>query len=190
MIYLLFSTYSSGSTFLLKEVSNYKNIGIYSLLIPIGIIEGIKKTIVIILSVKWPNDLLYKNKKIGGVLIESKSYDKSIYLNIGIGINVNSELNDFPKEIYNRLDSLKNIYKDDIQREILLANILNSIEKLLKNKKNIVDKWIELCGHINKEVTICHKNKLVKAIFKKVTSDGQAIVNYNENDIIINGPFL
>ena len=177
-------------SFLLKESLSYKNIGIYSLLIPVGIIEGIKKTIDITLNIKWPNDLVYKNKKIGGILIESKKYNKFIYLNIGFGINVNSEPTDFPQDICNSLNSLKNIFHDDIQREILLANILNSIEKLLNNKNKIVEKWTNLCNHINKEVVVSHQNKLINSIFKKVNNSGQAIVNYNENDIIINGPFL
>jgi len=177
-------------SFLLKEQHNYQNIGIYSLLIPVGIINGIKQTINIPLTIKWPNDLFYKDKKIGGILIESKKIDKSIYLNIGFGINVNSSTHDFPKEIFSNLNSLQNIYKNEIQREPLLANILNSIEKLLSNKKNIVEQWMDACNHVNKQVNIIYKNKPTKALFKKVNNGGQAIVNYHGKDILINEPFF
>ena len=177
-------------SFLLKEKHNYQNIGIYSLLIPVGIINGIKQTTNIPLTIKWPNDLFYRDKKVGGILIESKKIDQSIYLNIGFGINVNSSICDFPKEILNNLNSLKNIYKSEVQREPLLANILNSIEKLLNNKKNIVKHWMHSCNHINKKVNIIHENKPTQAIFKTVNNRGQAIVNYQGKDIVINEPFF
>ena len=177
-------------SFLLKEKHNYQNIGIYSLLIPVGIINGIKQTTNIPLTIKWPNDLFYRDKKVGGILIESKKIDQSIYLNIGFGINVNSSICDFPKGILNNLNSLKNIYKSEVQREPLLANILNSIEKLLNNKKNIVKHWMNSCNHINKKVNIIRKNKPTQAIFKTVNNRGQAIVNYQGKDIVINEPFF
>ena len=53
------------------------------------------------LSVKWPNDILSANKKIGGILIENTVKGKKINNSIiGIGLNVNQEK--FP-------DSLKNV---------------------------------------------------------------------------------
>jgi len=44
------------------------------------------------LSVKWPNDILAGNKKLGGVLIENSiKSNGEIYSVIGIGINVNQQ---------------------------------------------------------------------------------------------------
>ena len=40
-------------SFLIKEKNNYENIGFYSLLTPVGIIEGIKKTINITSKYEW-----------------------------------------------------------------------------------------------------------------------------------------
>ena len=87
-------------------------------------------------------------------------------------------------------ESLKNIYKSEVQRAPLLANILNSIEKLLNNKKNIVKHWMHSCNHINKKVNIIHENTPTQAIFKTVNNRGQAIVNYQGKDIVINEPFF
>lgn len=51
------------------------------------------------LSVKWPNDILAGNKKLGGVLIENSiKSNGEIYSVIGIGINVNQQdFNGLPK---------------------------------------------------------------------------------------------
>ena len=37
---------------------------------------------------KWPNDLIYSNKKIGGILVETSSYQSTYQVVIGIGINL------------------------------------------------------------------------------------------------------
>ncbi len=46
-------------------------------------------------KIKWPNDILYENKKLAGILIENRFYgdciDKSV---IGMGLNINQE--EFP----------------------------------------------------------------------------------------------
>ena len=41
------------------------------------------------LSIKWPNDIYIDNKKVSGILIESQSSGKDIFLSLGIGININ-----------------------------------------------------------------------------------------------------
>ena len=47
-------------SFLLKQV--FDNTNLYSLLIPLAIIKGIKKFTNINLKIKWPNDIIYENK--------------------------------------------------------------------------------------------------------------------------------
>lgn len=42
-------------------------------------------------EIKWPNDLIIKNKKIAGLLIEKKSIGGTPYFIIGIGLNVLQE---------------------------------------------------------------------------------------------------
>ena len=62
------------------------------------------------------HQIMYENKKIGGVLIESKLAHKSCILNIGIGLNVNESKFDFPEELQNSSISLKEIKGHPIQK--------------------------------------------------------------------------
>src|SRR5208337_234354 len=51
-------------------------------------------------SIKWPNDLMVADKKIGGILTEMKADADSIdYAVIGIGINLNLDSSDMPDNI-------------------------------------------------------------------------------------------
>ena len=46
-------------------------------------------------AIKWPNDLLYGDAKLAGVLAESYSGPFSSYVLVGCGLNVNQEASDF-----------------------------------------------------------------------------------------------
>ncbi len=58
-------------------------------------------------KIKWPNDLLIKGKKFGGILSEIKGEpDRLEYLVIGVGLNVNQQADDFPTDLKQRATSL------------------------------------------------------------------------------------
>lgn len=82
------------------------------------------------LHIKWPNDIMYENNKLCGLLIESKKNGKD-YI-IGIGLNVNQEV--FPKAI--KAVSLKLITGKVTNLNNLLLLMINEFDKnihLLKN---------------------------------------------------------
>ena len=93
--------------------------------------KGINNLLNIKLDLKWPNDLMFEGKKLGGVLIESKINNNSNILNIGIGLNVNDDIFEYPEDLKNNVISLKEIIGKPIQRELLLAFILNELESII-----------------------------------------------------------
>ena len=174
-------------SFLLKQV--FENTNLYSLIIPLAIIKGIKKFTNIDLQIKWPNDIVYENKKISGILIETKKNNAKCLFNIGIGINVNEDLDDFPNNLKNKITSLKIITSQIIQREPLLANIFNALDELINtNDENyIINEWIQNCAHINQKINFHYNNKMISGIFKTVNKNGQAVIQNDLKSINYNG---
>ena len=77
--------------------------------------------------IKWPNDIIIDGKKVAGVLTESMFNGNALdRLLIGIGMNVNQT--EFPKELRHKATSLRQINGASLQREPLLSNILSRIE--------------------------------------------------------------
>ncbi len=69
--------------------------------------EALKKVTDLDIRIKWPNDLILNNKKVGGILTELKIYKrKVIFAVIGIGLNVNVDIDFYPQEIRNVSTSL------------------------------------------------------------------------------------
>lgn len=78
------------------------------------------------ITIKWPNDIYWKDKKICGILIENDLAGHNIARSIsGIGININQELfhSDAPNPV-----SLKQITGKEHDRHTILAHILQRIE--------------------------------------------------------------
>lgn len=78
-------------------------------------------------DIKWPNDLYYGEYKFGGILSEFKNEKDFQAVILGIGINANIDIKDLDK-LDNTATSLKNIIGKSIDREILLAKILDNFE--------------------------------------------------------------
>jgi len=88
------------------------------------------------LTVKWPNDIMSDNKKLGGILIENTVKKGNITQSvIGVGLNVN-QIN-FPNDLPNAT-SLGMISKKTYDLDKLLQSILESVKRrfeLLEMKK-------------------------------------------------------
>lgn len=85
------------------------------------------------LKIKWPNDIYYNNLKLAGILISNtiiaNEYNLAI---IGIGLNVNQV--NFPKEIPNPV-SLAQITHKEYELNEILNNVLSSISDRLVQLK-------------------------------------------------------
>ena len=83
------------------------------------------------IRIKWPNDLLYNNKKICGILQEVVNYKDKRFLIVGIGINTN--LN--PKNKGFLSTSLKKIMNKNVDNNKVLKNIKIMYEIFLTKAK-------------------------------------------------------
>lgn len=119
-----------------KLINNFKSLSISSAYTIIKVLEeyGLKD-----LSIKWPNDVYVKDKKICGILLESISIEKIEALIVGIGLNVNQK--EFVGEY---LIEPTSMYKE-LNKEIDLIKLENKIYKnLLENyNKNIYREILE-----------------------------------------------
>jgi BirA family biotin operon repressor/biotin-[acetyl-CoA-carboxylase] ligase len=100
-----------------------------SMAISLAILDALEQYIGDV-SIKWPNDIYWRNGKLGGILIEYRWQGGCIKdCIIGIGLNVNQEqfVSDAPSPV-----SLKMIHGEDTDREQLLDNLLSIFRKYLQ----------------------------------------------------------
>jgi BirA family biotin operon repressor/biotin-[acetyl-CoA-carboxylase] ligase len=94
--------------------------------IALGITDCLVKMLGDSCKIKWPNDIYYKDDKIGGILIENTIRGQQINESIvGIGLNVNQT--EFTGSLKNA-NSLTNILGVEFDLMNLLADILKRLE--------------------------------------------------------------
>lgn len=94
--------------------------------VSLAVIEVLESINIPDLSIKWPNDIMSYNKKIGGILIENTiKSDGTILSIVGLGLNVNqTDFENLPKA-----SSLAVITDQEFDKESLLFSIGSAIEK-------------------------------------------------------------
>lgn len=152
------------------------------LLFTIAAVETIRNETSLDARIKWPNDILIKGKKAGGILIEMRTRKKKIdYLVSGIGINVNTCLSAFPEEVAVKTTSLKEITKKDVDRNRLIRQLLKSFEQeyfqfLEKGKELVIKKWLAHTDMIGKEVTIDMTDRSVEGKVIGIDENGSLLL--------------
>jgi len=114
-------------TIILQPDLKMQDLSKMTLLSASAISETLVNNYKISVNIKWPNDIYCNGKKLCGILVESEKVNSFTYVLIGIGINVN---NDFFNDKNDNLNavSLKEITASHINRNLLIAEILNEFE--------------------------------------------------------------
>ncbi|MEZ5007032.1 MAG: biotin--[acetyl-CoA-carboxylase] ligase [Chitinophagales bacterium] len=134
------------------------------------------------LCIKWPNDIMINDKKLGGILIENSVLGNYLkYSIIGIGINVNQEVFDnlpFATSLYNQ--GFQNI-----SREKLLEEICSQIESQFFKLKS--GKYLEILKSYNEHLFKKHQSfkfkkdeEVMEGIVQGVNDFGQLLVQLND----------
>ncbi len=138
-----------------------------SLAIGLGIVKGIENNLGVRTSLKWPNDVLYDEKKLAGILVEGKIEVPYIkYILVGVGVNVNNEI---PFDLRDTAISLKDILKRHVPRIPLLRSILVEIDRYYNilvsrgDYKRIIVEWKNYSSTIGRRI-------------KAITIEGRTII--------------
>jgi BirA family biotin operon repressor/biotin-[acetyl-CoA-carboxylase] ligase len=76
-------------------------------------------------SIKWPNDLLLRKRKVAGLLNEIHSEtDRIHFVILGMGVNLNMDAKEFPKDIRTQATSLKAEKGRPVSRKAFAALLL------------------------------------------------------------------
>jgi BirA family biotin operon repressor/biotin-[acetyl-CoA-carboxylase] ligase len=120
-----------------KDVSflNLEHHFFISIAVSLSILEALESFNIKNLKVKWPNDILSENKKIGGILIENVIKQAKINATIiGFGVNVNqTEFDHLPQAASMRLISGRIYELEEVLQTILVK--LEQYFKILEQKQ-------------------------------------------------------
>ena len=147
----------------------------------VAVAEAVEHETGLSIECKWPNDLLIGGKKTAGILLEGSLKEEGLeYVVLGIGVNVNQT--SFPDDISPRATSLKAEAGRDIDRILLLREILKSLEThytaiMKKGFRNLIPLWLSRTTMLNKEISVTQDGTVISGIVKGLSPEGALILD-------------
>ncbi len=130
-------------------------------------------------KIKWPNDLILENRKLGGILTETRiKKEKIIWAVIGIGINWSNSVPDtgINLQSHYRNQSIPEISSLEMLAAIVFHGVDSAIKQLLDSGiESILPGYNQLLINMGQEVLV--ENRLGKIV--GVTNSGELKVKIN-----------
>jgi len=140
--------------------------------------------------IKWPNDLTVKRRKLGGILTDLKTEENKISLAVlGIGINVNADVERFPEDVKSIATSLKHESGSDYSRTEIAAEVLNELDvwyKILKtmDRDTLLSAWKQLSSTLGREVSAVTSRGVFRGLARDIDGEGLLIMELPTGEIM------
>jgi BirA family transcriptional regulator, biotin operon repressor / biotin---[acetyl-CoA-carboxylase] ligase len=153
----------------------------------LAVVSGIRSVTGLEAQIKWPNDVLIKEKKVCGILIENDIRKNALrHTVIGIGINVNLPMKNYPL-----IAPLATSLSDQLGKEVsslkLIREILKEMDNLyhfLPDTETIFARWKSRLVTLGQKVQINGGDTIYSGLAESVTKDGNLMLRQKDGSLI------
>lgn len=153
----------------------------------LAVLNSIHATTRLVCCLKWPNDILIHNKKVCGILIETKTKLNILdYAILGIGINVNMRLAEYPV-LQPTATSLVDELGKPVSRVRLLRQLFIELDKLyfdMRSGKSLYPEWRKNLVTIGKAVQVQSDDIIYAGVAESVNKDGSLMLRLDDDSLI------
>ena len=152
----------------------------------VAVARTIEKTTGLETQLKWPNDVLIKGRKVCGILIENEWLGNKVgWAVIGIGINVNIRMKDFP-EIAAMATSLYDEVGKELSRVEIIRHLLAEMEKLylsLGDGELVYREWRDRLITLGQRVRVASGEAVLEGVAEGVARDGSLLLRRGDGHL-------
>ncbi len=141
-------------------------------------------------EIKWPNDVLLGGSKVAGLLNEMSAETDGInFVILGIGVNLNMTLAQFPSDLRNPATSLLVASGRPVARARFAATLLNELDRLYADFLThgfgpVREKWRLHCNARGREVVVSDAgSEVVRGIFDGIDGDGALLLRRTDGRV-------
>ena len=146
----------------------------------IALAETIEQVAQLSVSLKWPNDILFKGKKLGGILCESSTKGPKGWVVIaGVGLNVNCGEDHFPKALRKTSSSLAIHTGQRIDRHSILATFFSRLEfyyerVLASDLPSLLSSYVSRCSTLGRQIQVRLLNgEVIEGFASDIGNEGE-----------------
>jgi len=149
-----------------------------TLLAGVAVCEAIKEQTGISANIKWPNDILINEKKIGGILTElNAEIDTVHFVIVGIGLNVNTDKSLLPSGATSlKEETAKEYNRADLLRKILKKMEINYHIFKKQGPYATLEKWRALSSTLGQRIKVICQKEHIEGEALDIDIDGGLLV--------------
>ena len=157
------------------------SLGLLSLYMGIAVVRSLNSLKIKEVGLKWPNDIMTLDHKIGGILLDIRG-ESTGPLDVIVGVGINYEL---PKYRLISVDQpiidVCSVSKKRFSRNMIAASLLSNILEILHDLQtganlNLLNEWRQFDYYIGKEATLILPNEKITGILKGVDEQGSLLM--------------
>jgi BirA family transcriptional regulator, biotin operon repressor / biotin---[acetyl-CoA-carboxylase] ligase len=153
----------------------------------LAVVYGIQKVTELRPHIKWPNDVVFGEKKVCGILIENDIRKNFLqHTVIGIGLNINLNVKEYP-EIASIATSLAGESGQEVSRVQILCQILAELENLyydLPQGDAILEQWRDRLSTLGMRVYANMGNEYYDGTAESVNKDGSLMLRRKDGSLV------
>ncbi len=137
-------------------------------------------------QLKWPNDVLVEGRKIAGVLVEGLTRPPAYWGIVGVGVNSNSRLEDYPKELREEVTTLRSELGHRVDNASLLETLLASLKEVYPGRGDeptAVSRYRERCAILGKDIAVQTVDGMVRGIALDINPSGFLVVETSDGEV-------
>jgi len=137
-------------------------------------------------EVKWPNDVLVKDRKICGILTKASTRGSIVeFVVIGVGINANVDLKCFPSGLRGSVTSLKHELGYAVRRKALTNNLLQNFERRYNRLQQgrwstLLQEWKGMAEFLGEQVEVTSFDEVIVGEAWDVDEAGGLIIRLDD----------
>ncbi len=151
----------------------------------LAIREAIREVTGLPAQLKWPNDVMLRGRKAGGILTEVSSHGEDLdYAVVGIGLNVNLPVNALPAEF--RATSISHELGHAVSRVGLLQVALRHVEQrysALQDGKWPVKDWAAALQTLGQRVELHTEQGIWQGLATAVDAEGALLLRLDSGQL-------
>ncbi|MCL5878669.1 MAG: biotin--[acetyl-CoA-carboxylase] ligase [Deltaproteobacteria bacterium] len=179
------------TSFLLKPALSYEHFPAISLLAGMVVAIVVERFTGCDAELKWPNDVLVGGKKISGILLElgHDSRNKPSIV-VGIGININSDIEHYLEELSISATSMKVLTDTTFDRAGILAFLYRVFHEWYTvycdrgGFNGIREKYMQMFKMIGRHVQIDNGAEIITGFVKDIDAYGGLVLKSTHNETI------
>jgi BirA family biotin operon repressor/biotin-[acetyl-CoA-carboxylase] ligase len=150
-----------------------------SALTAIAVAQALRELGAVGIGLKWPNDLLWQDRKLAGILLESSSTDKMTFVVAGIGLNVAMPPDNPIDQAWTDLHQVLGRF---ISRNTLVAALLNQLVPLYQQVQqghwpDLALLWSEYDVCANQAVQLHTTQQTLQGLAQGIDANGALLLS-------------